>query len=73
MNARDDQGRTPLMSFLEEPLSRDMIEALPKAGADPRDVDDRGYTAMDYALDHETESNDRVAPLIQSYPHDRKE
>ncbi|RJE81968.1 ankyrin repeat domain-containing protein [Paracoccus onubensis] len=65
LNARDKEGCTPLMTFLVEPHSREMIEALLKADADPSSVDDHGRSVMDYAQDYDRFEEDGIAGLIR--------
>lgn len=61
IEARDAEGRTPLLLWLTEAESADMIEALLDAGANPNARDAQGRSALDYAQDPE------LARLLQAH------
>lgn len=65
VDARDGQGRTPLMAASEFGRS-DVVDMLLTAGADPAAVDQKGKTALHLAAgSFWANASDRLGALIQ--------
>jgi ankyrin repeat protein len=65
LNARDEEGETPLMIACMRNPNTEVVSTLLKAGAEAKIKDNRGRTALDYAENNETLKGSDAYRMLQ--------